>query len=456
MRKAGTSALLYSALMFFCVAIAFAQDNISIKGTFKNSIPNTQVNLVGYFPKQHSMAQGTIVGETLQLTLPATTPTGVYRIYFGQAQENRSLDIIINGEKEIVFTLDASTNATGVPVFSASAENKLWYTYIAGTISALAKIEQLRQFAMLYPDKKDKIYLDVRKTLIQEEKSLALGYSKFVASNATTLAGIMVKNRPNYFSDVDASLPVQQEAMYKNFWNGVDGNNQRLLNTPLYSDLIFDYINFYMRLSQNADAAKMEKGFMEAVDVIMKQFDQNTETRQFAMDFLTAGFKQMGQESVLQYLDESYRVAQCTNGTDPEFDKRMAGYNALRTGMTAPDITLGQMKLSAIAAEKTVVAFWAGWCPHCKEDMPKLNAAIAGRKDVTVVAISLDDDPTSYREASSMLGNMMHFCDLKKWNGEAAEKFYIMGTPTYFLLDKDKKIIGKYSTAATLLKDLKE
>ena len=40
---------------------------------------------------------------------------------------------------------------------------------------------------------------------------------------------------------------------------------------------------------------------------------------------------------------------------------------------------------------------------------------------------------------------MLHSCDYKGWDTEAATKYFIAATPTFILLDKEKKILGKYS-----------
>jgi hypothetical protein len=36
--------------------------------------------------------------------------------------------------------------------------------------------------------------------------------------------------------------------------------------------------------------------------------------------------------------------------------------------------------------------------------------------------------------------------DLKKWNGKAAKDYFVYGTPTFILLDSQKKIIKKGSS----------
>ena len=48
--------------------------------------------------------------------------------------------------------------------------------------------------------------------------------------------------------------------------------------------------------------------------------------------------------------------------------------------------------------------------------------------------------------AIKQLSNLSHYTDLKKWNGKAAKDYFVYGTPTFILLDSQKKIIKKGSS----------
>jgi peroxiredoxin len=129
----------------------------------------------------------------------------------------------------------------------------------------------------------------------------------------------------------------------------------------------------------------------------------------------------------------------------------------MKVGMQAPDIEFydaqGKLQnLNRIESNTIIVAFWASWCPHCSQEMPKLNELIATKTGIKVLAISLDDDENSYKEATSKLTTMIHFSDFKKWNGKTVLDYHIGATPSFIVLDKDKKIIGKYSSLEELEK----
>jgi cytochrome c biogenesis protein CcmG, thiol:disulfide interchange protein DsbE len=70
----------------------------------------------------------------------------------------------------------------------------------------------------------------------------------------------------------------------------------------------------------------------------------------------------------------------------------------------APDFTVKDsdrsVTLSQLRGKIVVLNFWATWCPPCVEEMPslvQLQKKLQG-KDVTVLAVSVDDDSEAYHK----------------------------------------------------------
>ena len=100
--------------------------------------------------------------------------------------------------------------------------------------------------------------------------------------------------------------------------------------------------------------------------------------------------------------------------------------------------------LSEIGAKKTILVFWASWCPHCEEIMPVINSFYDGGINYEVIAISIDESEDellkSLRETNFSWINIAEF---EGWNGAIIEEYGIVATPSVFVLDENKKIIGK-------------
>ena len=122
----------------------------------------------------------------------------------------------------------------------------------------------------------------------------------------------------------------------------------------------------------------------------------------------------------------------------------------MQPGALAPEIKLvdekGAIKtLLDFKQKEIVVVFWASWCPHCMEELPKLQEWSKSHPETLVLAVSLDSDYTTFQEAIKSFPNLLHYCDLQKWESEIVKSYNIVATPTLFLLDSERRIMNKYS-----------
>jgi len=446
----------FQFILLWVMAGGFAQDSIRIQGTLLNNTRFAKVVVqqfaVGSFP----IAAVPIQNQDFSINAPKNIPTGIYRFQYGQTNPNEYIDIIIDGlENEINFTLDIQKNE--LPVFEKSALNKQWYHYKKQAFAQENKIQLLHQFLQFYP-KTEAIYAKVLQEYETQKDKFIEKRNLFVKNN-NNWAGWAVSNTPTYFPDPKSHPKIQDFEKREHYWDNINTQNPTLLNSPIYVELILEYLSYYMDAEMKFSEQEVTQGFKKSVDTIMQKFSGNPETQQFALDYLTLGFKEIGQEEILQYLDENYRAkAQCNdeNQAKTEFEKRMAGYAAMKEGNKAPNIIFDKKNdlkdLYSLKAEQTLIVFWASWCPHCMEEMPKLNEWAKNNPNTKVIAISLDEDKTAYETAIQPFNNLLHSCDFKKWNGKAVKDYYVYGTPTFILLDKDKKIVGKYSSFSQVKK----
>ena len=447
----------------------FAQDSIVVKGTFIGNTKYAKVLMkkfgVGNFP----IGGATIKEEKFSLSIPASVAPGVYRFQYAIGEGEQYIDLIINGtEKEIAFTLQANEeNAT--PVVIASNENKRWYNYKAQSNAQLLKIDLLNQFIYAYPNRNAAVVNTAMQEWEQEKAMYWENFTTFKTAMQGTWAYEMVVNRPFHFSNPTDEPRLQDYEKREHFWDGFNANNPQLLNTPLYTEHILNFLRYWMNPNMNFSAEEKTNGFKRSADVIMRQFAGHAQTHEFAYKYLTLGFKEIGEEEVLQYLDENYKdlANRCFDDFEKtEFEKRMQGYAAMKVGNAAPDFELkvvsgkGEVESSKykakslykLKAEKTIVVFWSSTCPHCLEEMPKLNEWAASQKNTKVMAVSLDTDKAIQEETIKKFPALLHTCDYKGWNTDAATKYYIAATPTFIVLDKDKKVLGKYSSVEQVVK----
>jgi thiol-disulfide isomerase/thioredoxin len=452
-------------LVLISTTLCFAQtDSIVISGHLKNNTRFAKVVVKKFGVGSFDIAAVAIKDEKFRIAAPITIEPGVYRLQYSQSSLSDYVDIIINGtEKNITFELDVlQPKESSIPTFTASNENIKWYAYVAQSNKQLQKIEVLNQVLTQYPNATDKIVKQVERAVQQEQKKFTSAFDVFCKTNAATWAGAMVQNKPYYFTNPKQDFKLQDFERRTHYWDNVTTTNPKLLNTPLYTEHILNYLRYYMNPEMQFGEDEMNEGFIKSVNIIMQKFSGNDEAKKFAVKYLQLGFKEIGNEKVLQYIDQTYAetIAQCNdNAADKTaLEKRLQGYAALKIGNKAPAINFvdangNAQTLASITADNTIVVFWASWCPHCMETMPKLNEWAATQPNTKILAISLDDDKAAYTDVIKSLPNMQHSCDYKKWDGKAVTDYYIAGTPTFIRLDKDKKIIGKYSSFEELKKE---
>ena len=440
-------------LPFFALLVfmqSYAQESIVIKGELKNNSRFAKMVVskfgVGSFP----ITAVPIQNGKFSVSAPMDIEPGIYRFQYSQTA-NDYVDLIINGkEKEIEFSMDLLSIENKSPQFTKSKENKMWYGYLAQSQKQLQKIELLNQFLGAYPSVKDKIVVQGSQALSIEKVNYVKQKNLFLNQNATTWAALIVKNKPYYFTNAKDDWRIQNLEKQTHYWDQINTTNPKLINTPLYVELILEYLKYYMNPEMNFSEAEMNEGFKKCVDTIMAKFSGNKDTEKFALKYLQLGFKEIDKSEVLQYIDQKYQTMalQCQDDVEKSaFENRMASYDAMKEGKIAPNIAFeDQTSMYDIKSEKTLIVFWASWCPHCTEEMPKVNEWAKDHLDTKVIAISLDDNKAEYDLARKQLPNLSHYTDLKKWNGKAAKDYFVYGTPTFILLDSQKKIIKKGSS----------
>jgi len=453
-------------LLILCISLfsfnSFSQDSISISGFFQNNTRFAKVVIKKFGVGSFDIAATPIKDGKFIIYAPANIESGVYRFQYSQSSLSEYIDIIIDGkEKEISFSLDVMQPLeTRKPIFTHSEQNKKWYAFQAKQELQLQKIMALQNALSFYPVDNDKIITQLKRTISKEQKNHKLSFESFISENKSTWAGEMVANKPVYFTNPKQDWRLQDFEKREQFWDNINTTNQALINSPLYTEHILEYIKYYMNPEMQFGEEEMNQGFKKSVDNVMQKFSGNAQTQEFALKYLQLGFKEIGNEDVLQYIDENYQkvLLQCSNENADRiaFEKRISGYATMKIGNNAPNFNLKTPNLSNsivgksdtfdlfdIKAKQTLVFFWASWCPHCMEEMPKVNEWAATQKDVKVVAVSLDTDKSLYLDLINQFPNVTHSCDFKGWESQAAVSFFITATPTFILLDEDKKIINK-------------
>jgi len=234
--------------------------------------------------------------------------------------------------------------------------------------------------------------------------------------------------------------------------DNVDFNDDQLVYSDCFTNKSIEYLTYY----RNPQLPKelLEKEFMKAIDTLLTKASVNIFVYQHIAEYLIDGFQKFGFDKVVDYVIENFVIKDdlCLDEKlESSVQKRINQAQKLRIGNSVPNIVLfdaggEQIDLSKIETEKALILFYASWCPHCKEIIPKINELYQAQKEkqIEVLAVSLDEkreDWTKFISENNL--TWLNVSDLKGWHGKAAEDYFIYATPTMFLIDKDGTILSK-------------
>lgn len=93
--------------------------------------------------------------------------------------------------------------------------------------------------------------------------------------------------------------------------------------------------------------------------------------------------------------------------------------------------TLGSLRGSPV-----VLNFWATWCVPCRTELPAMERVAAARREVTFLAIDLDEDGGKVRDFFDSLG-IVTLQPLIDVNSTQAKRYAVVGVPTTLFIGPD-------------------
>jgi thiol-disulfide isomerase/thioredoxin len=247
--------------------------------------------------------------------------------------------------------------------------------------------------------------------------------------------------------------------------------DDRIIRTPFFLKRIERY--YREVIPQSADS------IIRDVDYKLLLARSSPEMYKFLLNWLTDEYinpKYMGQDAVFVHLFEKYHskgVSDWLNEKQMEAISRRA-YMLMANligdkGANLEMIDSGgkPTPLYDINADYTVICFWDPNCGHCKEEVPRLDSIYQAnwkKHNVKIYAVLTPDDKENAKPdwvkfiTEHKLTDWTHVYKTKAMEDAdfAAQKpgfrqlYDITLTPTLYLLDKDKNIIGKKLTLLQL------
>lgn len=470
--------LLFLATFLTLTSAAFSQ---TIK--FKISgLPDTTVNLVRYF------------GKGLYYADTADVKKGVVE-FDGSKQDAGILALFMPGEQLLEFIYNdediyiESTAKNPMPnaKVKKSEENKIFLEYVSFIGKERAQIDVMRK-ELETTDKASNRH-EILTTQIKDKNQGVIDYQKNIVKEHPEF---LVAKMINMSMDVDIPEAPKDEngvVLDSNFrfnyfkshyWDNVDLSDDRLVRSTIYHTKLQNYF---------------EKTMVQHWDTIIKyaiefcdQLPEGSDMLQYSVSWITSNYERskiMGMDKVFVRMGQRYY---CGKDADrptkahwmpenklDELCKKVDIDEHLVMGVVPPNITLPDSTNNKwhnfydIDAEYTIIYFWDPECGHCKKITPKLQKLYAEKlsdRNVEIFAVgkAVGEDfekwkkfirknnlefinvamtdslyTAAKKDARSVI--LKHNTTLEALNYQTT--FDVFMTPKVFILDKDKKIIGK-------------
>ena len=125
------------------------------------------------------------------------------------------------------------------------------------------------------------------------------------------------------------------------------------------------------------------------------------------------------------------------------------GDHPARIGSPAPQFTLadgGQtVSLASLRGHTVVLNFWATWCVPCVEELPSLLVLQHRMPQITILAISQDEDPAAYRQF--LLDNHVDFLTLRDPSARVPHLYGTLKIPETYIIDRKGILRRKFVSA---------
>ena len=469
-------------LFFIATCLILSSSAFSQTIKFKISgIEDTTLNLVRYYGKQLYYAD------------TADIKNGVIE-FDGSKQKGGILALFLPGQQLLEFVYNdediyiESTPRNPMPnaKVKKSAENQVFMKYVSFISKERSMITAMRNEADTL-DKNSKRYELLTKQIEEKNQGVIDHQKEIIKKNPDLLISKII----HMSMDVDipeAPLDENGNQIDSNFrinyyrthyWDNVNLNDDRLMRTPIYHTKMENY--FTRTMSQHWDTV------INYAFAFCDKLPEKSDIFQYSVSWITSSYEQskiMGMDKVFVRMGEKYYCSRDAEGQvkahwmpEDKLEKlceKIQKNKNLVMGSRPANISLRDTTdknwkdFYSLNKDYTILYFWDPQCGHCKKITPKLQTLYDKKlrdRNVEIFAVgkAVGEDfdlwkkfikkhnlefinvamtDKLYREAKK---DPRQF--VPKYTTYAALNYQttydVFMTPKLFLLDKDKKIIGK-------------
>lgn len=428
----------------FLLTSFVAQAQYTIGGTLKSDKKLEYALLYKVEAMKLAFVQNkSLQDDVFNFQLSADASSGSYRLIY-DTKNNGFVDFFFHKE-DVVFHLEKSKSSTSLR-FEKSKENKAYQQFLNTFLQQQKEIDSLQLSYLQGPTEQTE--RGYKKALLAIEKTKA----SFLKSSKGMFVAQFIKahfqyNSPKIITNAKDYLNTKTS----HFFDAIDFENKTLVNAAFFIDKLNQYV-FYTNISE--DEKTQQIFYEKAMNTILEKAT-STELKKNILELFIHQFAGLKNVVLVDYLLENHFNKLPIAYQNKEFRDSILTKLAAEVGRIAPDFSWTDKEaqknlLELDDAKYYVLVFWSTGCPHCTREVPKLYDFTKNNPLVKVVAFGMETEATKWEKFTTPLEGWHHALGLGKWDNETARTYQIYSTPSYFVLNADKKIIAKPEKLETL------
>lgn len=467
----------------FVSAILIANISFSQEIKFKvKGLPDTTVHLVKYLGSKLYYADTTKLKKGIATFDGSKHDSGIMAFLLPNQQY---FDFIHNNED--VFIESSIPNFMDNLKVKKSKENEVFYEYIQFIKNNQEANKELIEERNALGDEENEAKQKLNDKIKETNKRVKEYQKQLVAKNEGTFVAKVVKMSmdievPDPPKNPDGSLADSSfgyKYMRDHYFDNFDWKDDRIINTPIFQKKLEYYYSKEMLL-QHPDT------IVKYLSRVIDQIPEKSNTYRFVTSNVASyaeKSKIMGMDKAFNILVDNYFCAIDKDGNPKAYWYDEAKLDELCEdtkirlklvqGAKPPNLILTDttskkwIDFYSLDSDYTILYFWDPNCGHCKKETPKLQTLYEKKlkdRNVSVFAVgkATGDDYEDWKKfirekglTFINVGFTQEIYDKAKENPSAFQgittseslnyhqTYDIYTTPKLWILDKDKKIIGK-------------
>lgn len=389
--------------------------------------------------EQNYIAYDSIKKGQFSIAIPINQTPGVYRLMY-DVKNQAYVDFIFDNEN-VELTFDP-IDPTKTIAFTESENNKVYQNYLR---TAQPIQQQLDSLQVAYFSTQDKTTTEnLYKKKISELNTVQSNYEKLAG---TKLASHFINASKRFYEVMPVLKPEDYlTSVQSHFFDNIDFNNKGLQTSTFIHDKINEYI-FYLNSAD--DPTQLTKLRKESITTVLDNIGTNYSLSKDIQEGLLFAYAEQENITLVNYMLNNY-LRLPREFQDTSFINDIKGQLKTSIGVTVPNISWEENGVkkslhSLRGASTYVVVFWSSTCGHCLQEMPVLYNYLKSNTNVKVIAIGLEDNDSKagWQTMIKKYPNFLHVYGKDKWNNEYASNYGVNATPSFYVLDAQKKVLAK-------------